>query len=230
MDTAPGRIPNVLPGVNVRYAQSRLKFLRLKLPLSVSFVEIGSFGLPDAPRMVAESDPDAEAGPDALAVPRPDGRLVLRRLVIEALVPGADVAEDRRPREPVGQRRGLLHLRGGGLRLLGVLLDLLLRRLSDRPLLVDLLAELLDLVLRVTELLLEHAKTLLHRRLGAPGRRDRQKECRRQADPRPLPHRDPPGSSCAMRRIPSRKMHRKSRIRRSDTSRSRSLLGLVTVP
>ena len=36
MDAMPGRMPKLAPGVKVRNAQSRLKCLRVKPPLSVS--------------------------------------------------------------------------------------------------------------------------------------------------------------------------------------------------
>src|SRR5205809_1951867 len=54
-DAIPGRMPKLWPGVKVRNAQSRLKCLRVKSPVSVSLVETGLFGSPEAPRMVAES-------------------------------------------------------------------------------------------------------------------------------------------------------------------------------
>jgi hypothetical protein len=53
--SSPGRMLKVLPGVTVRKAQSRFTCLRVKLPSSVSFVEIGSFGSPLAIRIVADT-------------------------------------------------------------------------------------------------------------------------------------------------------------------------------
>ena len=81
--------------------------------------------------------------------------------MVEALVPDAQVAEERRPLQPVGDLDPLLGLGRRGLALLGRLLDLLLGRLADRPLLLDLIAQLLKLALSFPELLLEHAEPLL---------------------------------------------------------------------
>src|SRR5205814_1177451 len=106
---------------------------------------------------------------DPVAVPRRDLDALRVRLMIEALVPGAHVAEDRRLLEPVGERRRLLHLGGRRLRLLGILLDLLLRRLPDGALLLDLTPKPLDLVLGLVELLLEGPKPLLDGSLGVGG-------------------------------------------------------------
>src|SRR5207244_13245667 len=71
------------------------------------------------------------------------------------------VAEDRRPPQPVGELDTLRGLGRRGLALLRPLLDLLLRRLADRPLLLDLVAQLLNLALGLSELLLEDAESLL---------------------------------------------------------------------
>ena len=87
------------------------------------------------------------------------------RLVIKALVPRAHVAEDGGPLEPLRQLEAPL---GGhrGVGLLPGLLGLPLRRLADRPLLLDLALQLLDLFLRLPELLLEQAEPLLGWGLG----------------------------------------------------------------
>ena len=87
------------------------------------------------------------------------------RLVVETLVPRAHVPDDGGSLEPLryleallGSRRGLgLHLGP---------LGLLLRRLPGGPLLLDLALQLLDILLCLAELLLEHAKPLLGRGLG----------------------------------------------------------------
>ena len=103
------------------------------------------------------------------------------RLVVEALVPGADVTEDRRPLRPIGELDALLGLGRRGLGLLGGLLDLLLRGLADRLLLLDLPLQLADLLLRLSELLFEEPEPLLSRRFrrGPPGGAD---EARREHD------------------------------------------------
>src|SRR5205085_9607551 len=60
--------------------------------------------------LVAERHPDTEAGADALAVPGGDVLPRGVRLVVEALVAHADVAEYGRALRPVGQLEPLLRL------------------------------------------------------------------------------------------------------------------------
>src|SRR5206468_7831241 len=140
-------------------------------------------------KLVAEGDADAEPGTDALAVARGDGRAPLGGLIVEALVPRAHVAEDRRTLEPVRQLDRLLRLGGRDLRLLGGLLHLLLRRLADRLLLVELAAQLLDLLLGLAERLLELPEPLLRGGLGAPGNGHRQQHRDDRTDQSALHHR-----------------------------------------
>src|SRR5581483_516614 len=137
-------------------------------------------------QLVAEREADAESRADALPVPcRRDGpRLV--RLVVEALVPVADVAEDARLLHPVGEVERPLRRRRGRLRRLVDLLDPALRRLVERALLLHLPFQAFDLVLGLAKLLFEDAKPSLLRRLrgcrsgGAEGRhekRERRRAC-----------------------------------------------------
>src|SRR5207253_7007019 len=158
-------------------------------------------GAPDGRRqLVGEGDPHAEPGADALAVARGDDGTLLVRLMVDALVAGAHVAEDRRALEPVGQLDRLLRLGGRGLALLGGLLDLLLRRLADRLLLLELAAQLLHLVLGLPERIFQLPEPLLGGGLGAPGSGHRQQHRDDRTDEPALLHRPsvrfgfPPGS------------------------------------
>src|SRR5207244_13030880 len=82
---------------------------------------------------------------------------------------------------PIRELNPLLGLGRGGLGLLGGLLDLFLRGLADRLLLLDLPLQLADLLLRLSELLFEEPEPLLSRRFrrGPPGGAD---EARREHD------------------------------------------------
>src|SRR5438876_586708 len=147
-------------------------------------------GAPDGRRqLVGEGDPHAEPGADALAVARRHDGALLVGLVVEALVPVADVAEDGGALEPVGQLDRLLRLGGRRLALLGGLLHLLLRRLADRLLLVELVAQLLHLVLGLTERLLQLPEPLLRGGLGAPGNGNREQHRDDRTDQPALHHR-----------------------------------------
>src|SRR5262249_24413768 len=125
--------------------------------------------------LVAVREADAEPGADPFAVV---GRHVLpgdARLVVEALEARPHVAERRDAVEP-GRKIGellLLRLRGR-FRLGGVVCDLLLGRVADRLLLLDLLAQLVQLLLRPAELLLEQAEPLLGGGLRTRAPRDRE--------------------------------------------------------
>ena len=133
-------------------------------------------------QLVAEREADTEPGTDALAVTSRGVGVVQVRLVVESLVAEADVAEDRRAAGPVGQARGLLGRLGrGGLRRfgrLGRLLDLLGSRLADRPLLLHLVLQRVELLLGAAQGLFEPADALL-RRLGI---RATGQSCRREPD------------------------------------------------
>src|SRR6185295_10098085 len=103
--------------------------------------------------------------------------------MVEALVPVPDVAEDRRLVEPRGDRRQLLAL---GLRRLRVdrgRLEFPPHLLVGGVLLIDRLAQLLDLRLRLPELLLEETEPpiggALRERLagGAAQQDDREAAC-----------------------------------------------------
>src|SRR5262249_51152098 len=111
--------------------------------------------------LVAVGEAHADPCPDAETVV--GGHVLVRevRLIVEAFVAKADVAEGREVAQPVGglHRLGLRHLG-----VFGRLLDLLPLRPGDRLFLLDLLAELLHL-------LLELAQAAFRRALSPP--RDR---------------------------------------------------------
>src|SRR5207248_5988325 len=115
--------------------------------------------------LVSQRDLHAEPRAHALPVAGDDVLPLRVRLVVEALVAVADVAEEGRPPEPVAERCGLLGLGARGPGADRRLVRLLLRLLRDLLLVVDLPAERLQLLLGLLQLLLENPEPPLRRAL-----------------------------------------------------------------
>ena len=139
-------------------------------------------------QLVAERETDAEARADTLAVACGGVRADQVGLVVEALVTEPDVAEDRGAADPIRQAHRLLGGLGarglGRFRRLGRLLDLLLGSLADRPLLLHLVLERLELFLGAAERLFEPPDALLGRRLRARRTRQQDRRHRHRQQPR----------------------------------------------
>src|SRR5207249_5012281 len=114
----------------------------------------------------------------ALAVPCGDDLPLHVRLVVEALVAVAHVAEQRRAPEPIGERHDLLGLRTRRLGADRGLGRLLLRLLRDGLLLIELALQSLDLLLGLPERLLQDPEPALCVALRERARRrtDQQEE------------------------------------------------------